>query len=125
VEEAPLISVIDDDRSMRDALTGLVRALGHRAAGFESAEAFLAAPEAGESACIVSDIQLPGMSGLGLRAKLTADGVATPVILITARAELELGARARGAFCMLTKPFPAEAMIACIDRALARRDTSG
>jgi FixJ family two-component response regulator len=114
-----VISIVDDDASLRAALTGLVRALGHEARSFESAEAFLAADPA--SACVVTDIHMPGLSGLDLMARLAAKGDPTPVIVITARGEagLEDKAVAGGAFCVLKKPFAPDALIACLERALA------
>jgi FixJ family two-component response regulator len=117
----PLIAIIDDDASLRLALVGLVRSLGYRATGFGSAEEFLAADNAGESACIVTDIQMPGLSGIELKLKLNQDGNPAPVIMITARTEQGLRDRAfaSGAVCVLQKPFAAEALIACLEKALA------
>ncbi len=118
-QEQPLISIIDDDESVRTALTGLVRALGYRARAFESAEAFLTDGEAG-SACIISDIQMPGMSGVELQERL-AQSSGAPMILITARTEAGLHERAlaSGAIAVLHKPFAAETLIDCLERALA------
>ncbi len=120
-QEQHLISIIDDDASLRVALTGLVRSLGYRASAFASAEDFLAAGAAPESACIVSDIQMPGLSGIELKERLTQSGCAAPMIMITARTEggLHERAMASGALCVLKKPFAAEDLIACLDRALA------
>lgn len=122
MSEQPLVSIIDDDDSLRTALVGLVRSLGYGASGFANAEAFLAADEAHASAAIVTDIQMPGLSGIALKARLSADGCAAPVIMITARTEPGLKERAfaSGAFCVLTKPFAAEALIECLERALAK-----
>ncbi|SUS03375.1 DNA-binding response regulator, LuxR family [uncultured Defluviicoccus sp.] len=116
----PLISIIDDDDSLRAALVGLVRSLGYKASEFASAEEFLAAAPA--SACIVTDIQMPGISGIDLKNELVRKGDATPVIMITARAEpgLEQRARASGASCFLRKPFEASDLVSCIESALAR-----
>ncbi|MGE0743319.1 MAG: response regulator transcription factor [Hyphomonadaceae bacterium] len=120
--EDTLISIIDDDESLRAALVGLVRSLGHSATGFANAEDFLAADQAGRSAVIVTDIQMPGLSGIDLKQRLAADGCAAPVIMITARAEAGLQERAlaSGAICVLKKPFAAEALIDCLERALAK-----
>ena len=120
--EITLISIIDDDESLRAALVGLVRSLGYRASGFATAEDFLAADLANASAAIVTDIQMPGLSGIELKERLTADGCAAPVIMITARAEpgLQERAFASGALCVLKKPFAAEALIDCLERALAK-----
>lgn len=116
-----LISVIDDDDSLRTALVGLMRSLGHAAEGFPSAEAFLDAGAVERSQCIVTDIQMPGLSGIDLKHRLDAEGWALPVIMITARPEPQLHARAEesGAFCLLRKPFEPSDLVGCVDRALA------
>ncbi|MBL8552550.1 MAG: response regulator [Hyphomonadaceae bacterium] len=118
----PLIAIIDDDESLRTALTGLVRSLGYRAQAYPDAEAFLAAPHTQAIACIVTDIHMPGLSGIDLRHRLAAEGVVAPVIMITGRSEPGLEARvlASGACCLLRKPFDAGALDACIKRAVAR-----
>ena len=83
----PLISVIDDDRSLGTALVGLLRSLGYQARSFGSAEEFLAAAKAGNFACIISDIHMPGMSGIELKRHLDAHDCPVPMILITGRAD--------------------------------------
>jgi FixJ family two-component response regulator len=120
VSQPPLISIVEDDESLRQAMVGLVRSLGYRASPHPSAEAFLAAEEAGQSACIITDIQMPGLSGIELKQRLSASGADLPVIMVTARTEdaLHERARASGALCVLKKPFTAEALIACVERAL-------
>ena len=122
VAEDALISIIDDDDSLRAALVGLVRSLGYRARSYANAEDFLAANDANRSAAIVTDIQMPGLSGIELKHRLVADGCTAPVIMITARAEPGLRERAieSGALCVLRKPFAAEALIDCLERALAK-----
>lgn len=116
-----LISVIDDDPSIVSAITGLVRSLGYRASGHPSAEAFLTSGEVLSARCIITDIQMPGMNGIALKHHLTANSVAIPVIMITARTDAALlaGARSSGAFCVFGKPFDANDLIACLERALA------
>lgn len=118
----PLISIIDDDDSLRAALVGLVRSLGYRASGFASAEDFLATGAAKDCACIVTDIQMPGLSGIELKQRLAQGGSAAPVIMITARTEAGLREKAvaSGAICVLQKPFAAEALIDCIEKAIVR-----
>jgi FixJ family two-component response regulator len=122
-----VVSVIDDDDSLRDAVIGLVRSLGHQARGFRTAEAFLAADGQRFSSCIVSDIHMPGLSGLELTQQLANEGCPTPVILITARGEqgLQERAAASGAHCVLLKPFSADALIDCLNRALAGAAPAG
>ncbi len=115
-----VICVIDDDESLRIALVGLVRSLGYDARGFGSAEEFLQAGPATSFSCIITDIQMPGMSGIDLKQHLAASHSKVPVIMITARPEPGLKARAfaSGAACFLRKPFEADALIDCLERAL-------
>ena len=116
----PVISIIDDDESMRIALVALVRSLGYDARGFASAEEFLGCGPVQSFACIITDIQMPGMSGIELKQHLAAHQCLLPVIMITGRNEpgLEERALASGAACFLRKPFEAEALIGCLERAL-------
>ena len=112
------VVIIDDDHSLRAALVGLVRSFGYTSHGFSSAEDYLAAPP--PSDCIVTDIHMGGLSGIDLKNELVRRGVATPVIMITARADpgLEERARASGATCFLRKPFEVNDLIKCIETAL-------
>ena len=118
--QGPIISVIDDDELLRDAIQRLLRSHGYVVHSFASAEEFLKSGMAGASACIVSDIQLPKMDGLALQDQLRAQGNAVPVIFITAypKATAEARAKKAGAVCVLYKPFDSDALIACIDTAL-------
>lgn len=114
----PQIAIIEDDDSLREAVAGLVESMGHEAAAFASAEAFL---EAGITpSCIVTDITLPGISGIELKQALDAAGSTVPVIMITARPEETVleRARASGALCVLRKPFTPAALVDCLERAL-------
>jgi FixJ family two-component response regulator len=115
-----LIAIIDDDASMLNALVSLVRSFGYDADGFVSAEAFLGCGSLQGFACIVSDVQMPGMSGIELKQHLAACQCSTPVIMITARHDpgLEERALASGAACFLRKPVAADALIDCLERAL-------
>jgi FixJ family two-component response regulator len=114
-----LISVIDDDDSLRSALVGLLRSHGYEAEGYPTGEAFLAA--APQAACIVTDIHMPGISGIELKEELARRGDTTPVIMITARSDAGLEGRARssGAACFLRKPFDAGDLVRCIASAIA------
>jgi len=116
----PLISVIDDDASLCNALVGLVRSFGYDARGFGSAEEFLRAGDVGSFSCIISDIHMPGMNGIELKRHLTARDWLVPMIMITGRAErgLEESVSASGAMCLLTKPFEVATLIQCVERAL-------
>jgi FixJ family two-component response regulator len=120
VANTPLILVVDDDASLRSALESLVRSIGYDVRSFSSAEAVLESGSAAASACIISDIQMPGLSGIELEKRLRTQQVATPVILITARSEPELlaAARASSAICVLRKPFDASALIGCLEKAI-------
>lgn len=123
VPAGPLIAVLDDDESMRNALVALVRSAGYHADGFGSAEEFLASGAVHSFACAITDIQMPGMSGIDLKQHLTASQCTMPVIMITARHEqgLEDKAMAAGAVCFLRKPFQADILLRCLDDALKLR----
>jgi FixJ family two-component response regulator len=115
-----LIAVIDDDEPFRTALVESLCSLGYRACEFASAEEFLAASGESSCDCVITDIHMPGMSGLDLQRLLMARDWRTPVIMITARGDPGLEARvaASGAVCLLKKPFGADALIGCLERAL-------
>ena len=120
---AHLISIVDDDPSIRAALAGLVRSLGHDVRAFASAEEFLASQDIGRFTCTITDIQMPGMSGFELKHQLHLRHGAVPVIMITARTEpdLEQKALSSGAACFLRKPFEAEAFVGCLAKALGHQ----
>ena len=115
-----LVSVVEDDDSLRDALVGLLRSLGYAARGFGSAEAFLSVGD-GRCACIITDVRMPGMSGIEMTRRLRKLGYAAPVIMITARTEpaVDLQAAECGVVCLLRKPFDVAALTDCLERALA------
>ena len=119
MSRTPVVSIVDDDDSVRAAMSSLVRSLGYEACLFASAEAFLASPCLDDTSCLIADIQMPGMSGFDLKKLLDARGSAIPVIMITARAgvDLEVKAAASGALCLLRKPFETDALIDCLERA--------
>jgi FixJ family two-component response regulator len=119
--ESAFISIIDDDLATRSALATLMRAKGFDARAYESAEDFLSSGAQDRSRCIITDIHMPGMSGIDLKLRLNEGHCEVPVIMVTARVEERLHERARdaGAFCLLRKPFKVEALMACIERALA------
>jgi FixJ family two-component response regulator len=124
VPPAPAVAIIDDDDSMRCAVVALVRSAGYDAQGFASAEAFLACATARDFACVITDVQMPGMSGIELKQHLTASQNPVPVIIITARHEPDLKdkALASGAASFLRKPFVSDALIGCLERALNGQD---
>jgi FixJ family two-component response regulator len=117
-----LISIIDDDRSVREAIQGLIRSLGYATAAFGSAEEYLDSDRIHDTACIITDLQMPGLSGIDLQRRLIADGHRTPMIFVTAFPSDRLRKHAldAGAFGFLSKPFNETSLIAWIDKALQR-----
>lgn len=118
-----MISIIDDDESVCLAIESLVRSLGFEARTFSSAEEFLLSPDRHETACLISDVQMPNMSGIELQQHLAANGDSTPIMFITAFADERVEAQVMqaGAVCFLRKPFIAIALIECLQKALRNR----
>jgi FixJ family two-component response regulator len=118
--ERPLLSVVDDDESMRESLPDLIKEFGYAARAFSSAEEFLSSGSAGETSCLILDIAMPGMSGPELHQELKRRGEKIPVIFITGQKEEAVRARAlkQGASGFLTKPFSDAALLAAIKSAL-------
>jgi FixJ family two-component response regulator len=119
-----VISIVDDDSSVRDGTMDLLNSLGFMAVAFARAEEFLQFDSLYGTRCLIADVQLPGMSGLELYERLVVSGRDVPTILITAfpdDRDRERALRA-GVTCYLTKPFNEKELIACIRSALARRD---
>ena len=114
------IAVIDDDDSFRVALVDSLSSFGCETSGYASARDFIAANGQGLCSLIVTDVHMPGMSGLDLIRHLAASGSSIPVVLITAHCEagLEARAKAAGAACSLGKPFEISDLIKCIEVAL-------
>jgi len=119
-EMTPTISIIDDDESVREATKSLVRSLGYAAATFSSAGEYLRSDGIWQSSCLITDLQMPGMSGVELQRRLTTDGNDTPIIFMTADSDDKTRSQALnvGAVGFLRKPFDAKILIECIDRAL-------
>jgi FixJ family two-component response regulator len=120
VPKVPMISIIDDDVSMRNATRRLVKSLGLNADTFASAEEFLESDRVNDTACVITDMQMPGLSGAELQRLLIAQGVNTPIIFITAFPEESLRRRAldAGAVGFLSKPFDEGRLINCLKTAL-------
>jgi FixJ family two-component response regulator len=116
----PMISIVDDDESVREATKGLVRSLGYCAAVFASAEEFLRSDRVRDTSCLITDVQMPGLSGLELQSRLVAQGHRMPVIFITAYPEERVRALAEeaGAVGFFSKPFDEDLFIGCLDRAV-------
>lgn len=122
----PIVSIVDDDSSVRAATDNLVRSLGYVVHTFASAEEFLASPHLNDTSCVIADVQMPTMSGLELQACLLAQGCRMPFIFITAFAldDARMRALKAGATCFLAKPFSGEALINCLETAL-QGDSTG
>jgi len=119
-----VISIVDDDSSVRDGTMDLLNSLGFIAVAFARAEEFLQFYSLYSTSCLIADVQLPGMTGLELYERLIVSGRDVPTILITAfpdDRDRERALRA-GVTCYLTKPFDAKELVACIRSALERRD---
>ena len=118
---SPLIVIVDDDASMRDALTSLLRSVGWRTEGFTSAEAFLQSGQVHTTACLLLDVQLPGVSGLELQRQLRSRQARMPIIFITGHGNEAMRAEAvqAGAVAFFAKPFDDTALLEAIHAALA------
>jgi len=121
-KETKLVAIVDDDDSVRCTLQELLRSAGFPSQGFESAEEFLRSGNQQETACLITDIRMPGMSGLELQARLNAERCKIPTIFITAHGdeEMRLQALRAGAVEFLPKPFDDEILIESVRAALAR-----
>ena len=115
-----LISVVDDDESVRRTTTLLIESFGFRAAAFESAETFLNSGHLHDTSCLIVDVQMPGMDGLQLQSHLAAAGCGIPIIFITAYESRDSRQRAMqaGAAAFLGKPFSDEQLLQIIRSAL-------
>ena len=115
-----LVAIVDDDQSVQSALKDLMESAGLSARCFGSAEEFLESGRRDETACLVTDVRMPGMSGLELQAKLKAEGSRIPIIFITAHgdAKMKLKAMTAGAVGFLPKPFDDEALLVKVRAAL-------
>jgi len=124
VAGAPVVSIIDDDQSLRESIVDLVRAMGLEAQDFERAEDFLRSDGIARTACLITDMRMPGMSGLDLHERLAARGEAIPTIVITAFPKHDDRARARrnGVLCYLGKPFDLNELSEYITSALEKRE---
>jgi FixJ family two-component response regulator len=123
----PLVAIVDDDKSIRNATQDLLKAAGFSTATFEDAESFLGSASRASAACVVADMRMRGMTGVKLYQELVASGHAIPTVIITAHPEELTQARAReaGITCCLTKPFAPEELLECVYEALAKSQTRG
>jgi FixJ family two-component response regulator len=117
-----LVAIVDDDDLMRSALQGLLKAVGLSANAFASAEEFLQSGQQHQTACLIADIRMPGMSGLELQARLNAERCRIPTIFITAHGDTKMRMQAlrAGAVEFLAKPFDDEILLESVRAALER-----
>ena len=118
----PVISIIDDDVSIRVGLDNLVRSLGYFVRTFASAEDFLRSSQLHDTWCVIADVRMPAMSGVQMQSHLREHGYGVPFIFITALPDEDNRRQALsdGALCFLTKPFDEEVLIGCLDLAIAQ-----
>jgi FixJ family two-component response regulator len=123
----PLISIVDDDDSLRSSLENLIRSFGFRIKGFSSAEAFLDWKQAHDTACLILDVRMPGMNGLDLQRHMAKSSRQVPIIFITSHADDEAHARAleAGAVAFLYKPCREEDLVSAIRAALGHTRDHG
>jgi FixJ family two-component response regulator len=121
-KESKLVAIVDDDDSVRGTLQELLRSAGFSSRTFESAEDFLESGRQQETACLITDIRMPGMSGLELQARLNAERCKIPTIFITAHGDEEMRFQAlrAGAVEFLPKPFDDEILVESVRAALER-----
>src|SRR5580658_6177068 len=115
-----LVAIVDDDDLMRSALQGMLKSVGLSSQAFASAEEFLKSGQQRETACLIADISMPGMSGLELQARLNAEHCRIPIIFITAHgdAKMRMQALRAGAVEFLAKPFDDEVLLGNVRAAL-------
>ena len=120
----PLISIVDDDESVREATKGLMKSLGFTAEAFPSAVDFLTSHHRRRTACLIVDVNMPGMTGPELHRRLIAAGDTIPTILITAYPDDNVRARAlsAGAIGYLRKPFDEGDLLVCVRSAVVERE---
>lgn len=122
-----LVAIVDDDRSVRQSTRRLIASLGYRAEAFGSAEEFLDSGRSTKTTCLILDVRMPGMDGLGLQRRLADGGLAIPIVFITGRAsdDEERRALAAGALAFLRKPVDKEVLLGVLRTVLERPASSG
>ncbi|HWX77860.1 MAG TPA: response regulator [Candidatus Acidoferrales bacterium] len=121
MNDVSLISVVDDDESLRESLEGLLKALGYGVKVFSSAESFLGSKTLAQTRCLILDVRMPGMSGPELQRELAGQRIQIPTIFITAHSDEDVVSRvmAGGAVECLLKPFSEDSLLKAISQALA------
>jgi FixJ family two-component response regulator len=122
-----LIAIVDDDKSVREAMMSLVRSRGYLAEIHDSGESFLKSDHLHLISCLIADVIMPGMTGLELYNRLVASGKPIPTILMSAYSDHTMRARAlnAGVLCYLTKPFSEEDLMSCMERAFEQGKLGG
>jgi FixJ family two-component response regulator len=122
-----MISIVDDDASVRSATVDLLDSLGFACEAYRSAEEYLGSATAADTRCLILDIHMPGLNGLELQRRLAQSGSTVPIIFITAFPEERSRAEAfrAGALCYLPKPYSDEELLDCVRQALARHAMRG
>lgn len=117
--ERPLVSVVDDDESVRESLTDLLKEFGFTTRTFSSGQAFLSSDSVDETRCLILDIAMPGMSGLDLQQELKRRGQSIPIIFITGQKDEDIRKQAaqQGAVKFLYKPFSDTALLDAVNAA--------
>ena len=120
--ERPLVVIVDDDQSLRNATRDLLKAAGFSTVTFEDAESFLGSASRASAACLVADMRMPGMTGLELYQALVASGERIPTVIITAHPEelTQYRARDAGIASCFSKPFAPDDLLECVGEALAK-----
>ncbi|HEU4837593.1 MAG TPA: response regulator [Pyrinomonadaceae bacterium] len=115
-----MISIVDDDDSVRIALKSLIDSVGFRAEVFGSGEEFLKSPYLSKTDCLIADVRMPGMSGLELQERLHAAGSTVPIVFISAHDDKDARARGlrEGAIAFLQKPFSEDSLLGAITAGL-------
>lgn len=123
----PMVAIVDDNEMVRNATLSLVNMLGYDAITFPSAELFLQSDQSHKASCLITDVQMPGLSGLDLQDRLIARGSAMPVIVVSGSLDGKIRSRAMraGAFGCLTKPYPMKSLAKCLEMALKRPQGDG
>jgi FixJ family two-component response regulator len=126
LSKAPLIAIVEDDEFFRESMRRLMRSLGYPVEAFRSAADFLSSRRLDETACLITDIQMPGMTGIELHARLIEAGHKIPTILVTAYPDEARRARALkdGVVCHLVKPFDDNDLMDCVRKAIGGSNPS-
>ncbi len=123
MDDRHVVSIVDDDASVREALEGLLRSVDLPVVSFPSAEAFLAAGQARTTTCLILDLRMPGLDGRGLQQRLIRAGHTIPTVILTGHGDDDARARAvrEGAVAFLVKPFDGEVLVRVVEAAVGTR----